>query len=123
LNGILINTEINYLDANKILENKKNTKTPFFNKVFDIVHWNGNALDVMYKIISKKYENNPDYYQIDGVNIAYTIQHREMSAGLFGKEIVPWIELNKEALRVKKNNIKASICILGFLAISSLMRN
>ncbi|HBH48884.1 MAG TPA: hypothetical protein DDX98_09595, partial [Bacteroidales bacterium] len=106
LNGILINTEINYLDANKILENKKNTKTPFFNKVFDIVHWNGNALDVMYKIISKKYENNPDYYQIDGVNIAYTIQHREMSAGLFGKEIVPWIELNKEALRVKKNKYK-----------------
>ena len=106
LNGILIDTAINYLDTNEVFEKQKNPKTPFFNMVFDIVHWNGNALDVMYKVISKKFENNADYHQVDDVNIAYTIQPKEMSAGLFGREIVPWIELEKKALRVQKHNYK-----------------
>jgi len=106
MNGILQNTRINYLDTKNIFKKHKNPKAPFFNMAYDIVHWNGNALDLMYKVISKKFEGNANYHQLDDPKVAYTIQHKQQSAGMYGREFVPWIELEKKTLRVQKNNYK-----------------
>jgi acetyltransferase AlgX (SGNH hydrolase-like protein) len=108
MNGILKNTRINYLDTKDVFEKHKNPKTPFYNMAYDIVHWNGNALDLMYKVISKKFEGNAYYQQIDDSKFAYTIQSEKKSAGFYGREFVPWIKLEKKALRVQKNNYKGN---------------
>ena len=108
INGILMNTSINYLDTKDVFEKQKNLNTPFFNKAYDIVHWNGNALDLMYKVISKQFEGNASFHQLDDTKAAYTIKFEHKSAGFYGRELVPWIILEKKALRVQKNDYKGN---------------
>ena len=108
LNRSLVNTNINYLGVNDVLVTQKNPKTPFFNLVFDVVHWNGNALDVMYKVISNKFKNNIHYQQVKDITTAYTVQPKKILASLFDGETVPWIKLEKKGLRLKNHNYKGS---------------
>ena len=103
LNRSLLNTNINYLNVNDVLAKLKDPNIPFFNMAFDVLHWNGNALDVMYKVISKRLRDNMQYQQLKDITTAYTIQHRK-TAGLFGKETVPWIKLENKRLHAQKHN-------------------
>ncbi|MCD4743974.1 MAG: hypothetical protein K8R67_16045 [Desulfobacteraceae bacterium] len=102
LNSMLEDTQINYLNINEVLKENKKLKKPFFNKYFDIDHWNANALDVVYRVLSKKFENNVNFHQVD-INKAYTLESIEKSTSI-SKEIVPWMNLNVSNLRVLKHN-------------------
>ena len=103
LGSILENTGIHYLDINEELGKLKNPEAPFCDKIYDVYHWNGNALDAMYKLISKKFENNIDYHKVR-VNEAYAVKPQEMWVNSFVKEIVPWIKLESSNLSVYKHN-------------------
>jgi hypothetical protein len=104
LNQVLENTVINYVDGKRELEKQKVPGKPFFNKFYDILHWNGNALDVMYDVISENMLHIKGFQPLDEKEQAYTIVMRDIPGALFTSETVPWMELNTEGLRVVQHD-------------------
>ena len=83
---------------------KNKTKYPLYNKIYDITHWNGNALDIMYNILNKELSQYKFYSLLK--NKPYEIIQKPNVVRVAGEkksETVPWMFLNKEGLKLLDN--------------------
>lgn len=90
----LEHANIPYYDLKVLLEaNKSNYK--MYDKIYDIAHWNGNALMTVYPEIDKVlHQNNNNIYDHILKNKHYSSYSLKISAGVHGKEVTNFIKLN-----------------------------
>jgi len=107
LYGSIINTPIHYLDINNVLQKHKMINEPFYNNIYDINHWNGNALDIAYQSIVEILNKN--LKSLPKIANSYAITPKEVFAEPYTNELVHWMDLNENDLIVKDHNYVGSL--------------
>ena len=73
---------------------KNSDKTRFYDKIFDNCHWNGNALNIAYQIISSKiFKNHPDLTPVTMPEY-YELYDQEPDFFPYGRDHTQFIKLN-----------------------------
>ncbi len=93
--GALKNSDLRLIDMQPVLVAHSNG--PYYNKRYDIVHWNGNALKIAYEEILR----NSKLLQ-DPPLTSFKITPATHKAPPFEQEIVPWLKINRQGLVVAK---------------------
>lgn len=91
----LNHSNIPFYDLQDILEQDK-SKYRLYDKAFDIVHWNGNALITAYAFIDKVLQKNSPVFKQINVEHDYTSYKKEVSAGVYGKEKTIFIKIQNK---------------------------
>ena len=103
---MLERTPINFLDMTDVLiRHKKEYKT--FNKIFDLVHWNGYGLYLAYRAVCEALSPKMPLLKTSRSGEYYEIVNRRLNTVL-GEDTVPWMYLLKtDSLQVVSNDIPA----------------
>jgi hypothetical protein len=89
--SLLKESPLHFLDFTEILNN--HNQLLFFDKTYDIEHWNANALDIAYKIIVEKLKLPSSAIK------PYSIDNKKVIAA-YGEERVPWLTLNQSGIKL-----------------------
>ena len=89
----LRNTPVNFINLKEAIDRNKKT-VKYFNKRFDIVHWNGYGLEVAYQEIFKALAVMMPNLEPKPKDSLYAIVPYEEAKAGFGQEMTPWMKLH-----------------------------
>ncbi len=98
---------VRFYDLTEILQKKSDTRL-LFNKASDLLHWNGNALDILYNLIKSELRENPNFTPNEEVR-PFSLELKEMETALGKKENVPWMILNNDGVKIVQQDFNIDV--------------
>ena len=99
---------INFTNFCNYLKKHKNPKKPYFNKLYDINHWNGNGIAEFYNYLNMNFAGRKNF-TTHNCSQAFSLKSKARKvkeAGFDQNETVPWVIINPDGLQVLPNPYK-----------------